>query len=110
MKKIIILLSLFCGNAFAGGTIGGGGSGLQNQDVLELMNMGGVVGGNPGLTLESLPKTYLDNSDFRRVKARLSVAGTQSTPALVDGETVDLKAFRDSVVDVKFSKEVLPSD
>jgi hypothetical protein len=80
---------------------------------------GGSTGGSPGLALElvefafnveSLPKTYLDSEDFRRVKARLSVAGTESIPALVDGETLDLKAFRDSVVDVKFSKEILPSD
>lgn len=80
---------------------------------------GGSTGGSPGLALElaefafnveSLPKTYIGNDDFRRVKARLSVTETQSTPALVDGETVDLKAFRDSIVDVKFSKEVLPSD
>ncbi len=108
MKKIIILLSLFCGNAFAGGTIGGGGSGLENQDVLELMSMGGTVGGNPMLTIESLPKSYISGDDLRRVKARLSVAGTLATSALVDGDMVDLKTFRDSVVDVKFSKEVLP--
>lgn len=80
---------------------------------------GGTVGGNPGLALEmaeyafnveALPKTYLGSEDFRRVKARLSVAGIQSIPAIVDGETVDLKTFKDSVVDVKFSKEVLPAD
>ncbi len=80
---------------------------------------GGSTGGSPGLALElselafnveSLPKTYIGGEDLRRVKARLSVAGTLSTPALVDGEMVDLKTFRDSVVDVKFSKEVLPSD
>jgi hypothetical protein len=80
---------------------------------------GGTVGGSPGLSLElaeyafnveALPKTYLGSEDFRRVKARLSVSGTQTVPALVDGETVDLKTFLDSVVDVKFSKEILPSD
>lgn len=109
MKKIFILFSLFCSNAFAGGTIGGGGSGLENQDVLELMSMGGTVGGSPGL-LELLPKTYIGRDDFRRVKARLSVTGIQSIPALVDGEAVDLKTFQDSIVDVKVSKEVLPSD
>lgn len=110
MKKIFILFSLFCSNAFAGGTIGGGGSGLENQDDLELFSMGGTVGGSTGLTLEALPKTYLDTSDFRRIKARLSVAGTDSIPAFVDGEKVDLKAFLDSVVDVKVSKEFLPSN
>ena len=80
---------------------------------------GGTVGGNPGIALElaeyafnveALPKTYLDSGDFRRVKARLSVVGTESIPAFVDGETVDLRTFKDSVVDTKFSKEVLPSD
>ena len=80
---------------------------------------GGAIGGNPGLALEltdiafnveALPKTYLDSGDFRRVKARLSVVGTESIPAFVDGETVDLRTFKDSVVDTKFSKEVLSSD
>ena len=90
------LLTLFVSClAYAGGTIGGGGGGLVNEEL--------------ALSLEALPKFYIEVDDFRRVKARLSVAGTESTPALVDGETVDLKAFRDSVVDVKFSKEVLAS-
>jgi hypothetical protein len=80
---------------------------------------GGAIGGNPGLTLEldestfsveALPKAYLEGDDFRRVKARLSVAGIESTAAVVDGVTMDIKMFRDSVVDVNFSKEVLPSD
>jgi len=98
------LLTLFVSClAYAGGTIGGGSGGLvQEEMALSLADT--------AFNLELLPKTYIGNDDFRRIKARLSVTGTQSTPAIVDGETMDLKAFRDSVVDVKFSKEILPSD
>jgi hypothetical protein len=98
------LLTLFVSClAYAGGTIGGGSGGLvQEEMALSLADT--------AFNLESLPKAYIGGEDLRRVKARLSVAGTLSTPALVDGETVDLKPFRDSIVDVKFSKEVLPAD
>ena len=101
-KAVGIAFFLMCSELYAGGAIGGNPGLVKDQLALELANT--------AFNVESLPKVYIGGDDLRRVKARLSVAGTISTPALVDGETVDLKTFRDSVVDVKFSKEVLPSN
>lgn len=103
MRKIFGTIAvLVSASAYAGGTVGGNPGLAREQIALELS-------GN-AFNLELLPKTYIGGDDFRRVKARLSVTGTQSTPALVDGEALDLKAFRDTVVDLKFSKEILPSN
>ncbi len=79
---------------------------------------GGSTGGSPGLVLEdtvsaafsvdSLPKIYVHPDDFRRANARLSVGNVASAPVLFNGESIQVKRWLDSVVDVKMSNEVLP--
>lgn len=79
---------------------------------------GGTVGGNPGVSLEqptstafsvdSLPKIYVNPDAYRRVKARLSVGDVESAPVFVNGESIQVKRWLDSVVDIKISKEFLP--
>jgi hypothetical protein len=101
IKMAVFSLLVYSGICFAGGSIGGGGGSIS-ESVLDLADA--------AFNVESLPKSYIGSADFRRVKARLSVAGTESVPALVGGESVDLKTFLDSVVDVKLSKEFLPSE
>lgn len=97
---MIFVVGFVSSISYAGGSMGGGGFGVKEE--IALINM--------AYNIESLPKTYIGGDDFRRVKARLSVAGTQSITAVFEGEKVDLRTFRDSLVDVKFSKEILPSD
>jgi hypothetical protein len=101
IKLAVLSLLVYSSLSFAGGSIGGGGGSISLESALELANVTSNI--------EALPKTYMDGDDFRRVRARLSVSGVQTVPALIDGESLDLKAFKDSVVDVEFSKEFLPS-
>lgn len=96
-------LIAYSGLSFAGGSIGGGGGAIA--DLESVLGPADVV-----FNAETLPKIYIDGDDFRRVKARLSVAGVHAVPAVVGPETVDLKLFRESVVDLNFSREVLPSE
>lgn len=105
MKKCIYAIAALCVSytAFAGGSIGGGSGGLQKGELaLELAEA--------AFDVQSLPKVYMEASDFRRATARLGVDGIESVNATIDGESLDLRRFRDAVVDAKFSKEILPSE
>jgi hypothetical protein len=103
MKKITgsiaVLVSAY---AYAGGTVGGSPGLVRDEMVLSLTDS--------AFNIESLPKTYIGGGDFRRLHARLSVDGTESIPAVVGDETIQVRKIRSSIVDAKISKEFLPSD
>ncbi|HYX39811.1 MAG TPA: hypothetical protein VE954_42515 [Oligoflexus sp.] len=93
-----VVVSLVSVVAFAGGIIGGGGTGLVKEDNISSM----------AFSIDSLSKVYVNSDDFRRTQARLSVANAGSVPFLIDGESIQVKSWRKSVVDVNVSKEFLP--
>jgi len=99
--------------ALAGGQIGGGSGGQAQIDLIDLnagFSSGEFVKVSNSFNVERLPKVFMSGNELRRMKVRLSVDGIQSLPAVVEGETVQLRSLGNSVVDVDLSKEVLPSD
>lgn len=109
MRLLAITFIFVSGAALAGGSTGGS-PGLLKEIMLA---DGGAIGGNPGIAdiafdVSSLPKSYVEAENFRRVKARLSVADVASVPMSIDGEEIQVRKLRDSIVDLKISKELLP--
>jgi hypothetical protein len=104
MKNLLMIFAfgLVSSISYAGGSMGGGGFGLKDELALSLMDA--------AFNIDSLPKTFVDPSDFRRAKARLSVDGVKTFPMLLNGESIDVRSLRGSVVDANISKEVLPRD
>jgi len=103
MKKFVcILLMLLCAQAFAGGAIGGNPGLAKDNLALELAAS--------AFNVEALPKSYVGGDEFRRIRARLSVEGTESVQALVGEETIQVRKLKESIVDTKISKQLLPSD
>jgi hypothetical protein len=102
MKYLSILALFFSFAAYAGGTIGGGSGGLVREQLLLSI-------ADSAFNIDALPKTFVDPADFRRAQARLSVDGVKTIPMLLNGETVDVRSLRGSVVDANISKELLPS-
>lgn len=96
MKYTFLLLFVAFGSSvYAGGTVGGGGSGIVA--TMELMRV--AVG--------QLPKVYANEEDLRRAHARLEVTGTETVDLKLDGETIQVRKLGNSVVDDKVSKEIL---
>jgi hypothetical protein len=102
MRKTLMLVvcSFVSSMVYAGGSLGGGGFGVQ--DEVALMSV--------AYNIEALPKAYVSGDDFRRYNARLSVAGTNTIPARVGDESIDLRIFNGHLVDLKISKEILEVD
>jgi hypothetical protein len=104
MKQLtmLLLIGFVSTIGYAGGSLGGGGAGIKEELSLSLMEA--------AFNVEALPKTYIGGEDFRRIRARLSVDGTDSVPAIIGDETLQLRKLKSSIVDTKISKELLPSE
>jgi hypothetical protein len=97
MKKISIFFTvLMPASSYAGGTVGGS-PGLMKEIMLD-----------GTFDIGSLPKSYVDTENFRRAKARLSVAEVSSVPMSVNGEEIQVRKILESIVDVEISREILP--
>ncbi len=101
MKILSLAFVVVSSVALAGGSTGGS-PGLAREELL-------ISTVDSALNIDVLPKTFVAPSDFRRVKARLSVEGIKTVPMLLNGESIDVISLRGSVVDTNISKEVLPS-
>ena len=104
MKQLFMLIAfgaccLMNALSYAG-VIVGGGSGALIKDELALADI--------AFDVKALPKDYVDVDSFRRVQARLSPADVESVPMALNGEEIQVRKLRSSIVDVKISKEVLP--
>lgn len=116
IQSALLSLFVYSNLAFSGGSIGGGGGAIElTTPERESLQYGGAIGGNPGIAdvafdVGSLPKSYVDSDKFRRAKARLSASDVTSVPMSVDGEEIMVRKLRDSIVDFKISKEMLPFD
>jgi hypothetical protein len=98
MKRLSTFLALLLSaTAYAGGTVGGS-PGLMQEIMFD----------SSSFDLRSLPKAYVDSENFRRAKARLSVAEVSSVPMSVNGEEIQVRKLLESIVDLKISKELLP--
>jgi hypothetical protein len=103
MKYLSILALVFSFAAYAGGTIGGGSGGLAREQLL-------LSTADAAFNIDALPKTFVDPSDFRRAQARLSVDGVKTIPMVLNGESIDVRSIRGSIVDKDLSKEILAVD
>lgn len=101
MKILSLAFVALSSVALAGGSTGGS-PGLAREELLLSIS-------DYAINVEALPKTFVDSSDFRRAQARLSVEGVKTVPMLLNGESIDVRHIRGSVVDVNVSKEILPS-
>jgi hypothetical protein len=102
MKKFVcIVLMLAWAKAFAGGAIGGNPGLIREALAPSLVDS--------SFNVAALPKEFVDASEFRRTQARLSVDGVKTVPMLLNGESIDVRSLRGSVVDANISKELLPS-
>jgi hypothetical protein len=90
---------LVSASAYAGGTVGGNPGLVKEQLALEFADS--------AFNVEALPKTYIGGEDFRRIRARLSVDGTDSIPATIGDEIIQVRKLKNSIVDTKISKEIL---
>lgn len=99
MKRFISILSLsICSAAFAGGTIGGGGSG-SSKAALELASI--------AFSLDHLPEIRVDADTLRRAEARLSIGGAESVEMPVEGSPVSVRKLRSAVVDTEITKRFI---
>ncbi len=103
MKSAISTLCLFASASLYAGGSSGGVSGLHNELALSIADA--------AFNIDALPKIHLDADTYRRTEARLSVQNSVSSVPVVtlDGDTIEVRKFRDSMVDVKLSKEILPA-
>ena len=107
MKKLWALGLLVCSSgALAGGTIGGGGSGVALEMATEAFDV------------HSLPKAFAEADDLRRAAMRLSSEKTDSIALEVtefdSGEPIkkriQVKLLRGSIVNLLNTVVILPSE
>ena len=102
MKVLVVMAFFLSANLYAGGAIGGSTGSARSELLLNLADA--------SFNIDALPKTFVSRSDFRRAQARLSVDGVKTIPMVLNGESIDVRSIRGSIVDKDLSKEILAVD